>query len=90
MIIYTITKITASAFMAFIECDKIQRQVLGKHWGGGRNTGFGTSCARAFPIYMNTRSLNAGVVTRYDLKIVHRGVKPLLPIKAHGRCPYAN
>ena len=35
MIIYTITKITASAFMAFIECDKIQRQVLGKHWGGG-------------------------------------------------------
>ena len=74
--------------MAFIECDKIQRQVLRKHWG--RNAGFGMSCAGAFPIYVNTRSLNEGAAKRYDLKIVHRGVKPLLPIEAHGRCPYAN
>lgn len=88
MLIYTITKITGSAFVAFIETTRSIANFQGSIGGG--DMGFGTSCARAFPIYMNTRSLNAGAVTRCDLKIVHRGVKPLLPIKADGRCPYAN
>ena len=53
--------------MAFIECDKIQRQVLGKHWGGEKHRLRHVMCQSFSYLYEYTKSqCRSGYTLRFE------------------------